>query len=146
MNRKLIVTLLRKDIQELDMITEGFMEMNEYPTSIIQLAKRKIEDIQVYIEQLSDLKSTELNVESTENVPENSKSIVEEIYETTEISATETVISEVIESTLDFNKIENTQDSGSTDLTIETTDNYSYTVLVNDKITSITQKIGRAHV
>jgi len=139
MNRKLIVTLLRKDIQELDMITEGFMEMNEYPTSIIQLAKRKIEDIQVYIEQLSDLKSTELNVESTENVPENSKSIVEEIYETTDISATETVISEVIESTLDFNKIENTQDSGSTDLTIETIDNYSYTVLVNDKITSITQ-------
>jgi hypothetical protein len=57
MNRKLIVTLLRKDIQELEMITEGFMEMNEYPKAIILLAQRKIEDIQSYINQLSEIKS-----------------------------------------------------------------------------------------
>jgi len=56
MNRKLLVTLLQKDIQELEMITEGFMEMNEYPKPIILLAQRKTEDIQSYINQLSDLK------------------------------------------------------------------------------------------
>jgi hypothetical protein len=55
MNRTLLVTLLRKDIQELDMITEGFMEMNEYPKTIILLAQRKAEDIQQYIKQLSEI-------------------------------------------------------------------------------------------
>lgn len=57
MNRKLLVTLLRKDIQELDMITEGFMEMNEYPKTIILLAQRKAEDIQQYIKQLAEIKA-----------------------------------------------------------------------------------------
>jgi len=56
MNRKLIVTLLRKNIQELDMITEGFMEMNEYPKAIINLATLKIADIQSYILQLEEIK------------------------------------------------------------------------------------------
>ncbi|HEY6913301.1 MAG TPA: hypothetical protein VI413_01405 [Paludibacter sp.] len=57
MNRKLLVTLLRKDIQELDMITEGFMEMNEYPKAIILLSQRKADDIQSYIKQLAELKT-----------------------------------------------------------------------------------------
>lgn len=56
MDRKLVVTLLRKNIEELEMITEGFMEMNEFPMAIIQLAQRKTEDIQSYIQQLSELK------------------------------------------------------------------------------------------
>lgn len=56
MNRKLLVTLLRKDIQELEMITEGFMEMNEYPKTIILLAQRKAEDIQQYINQLAEIR------------------------------------------------------------------------------------------
>jgi len=59
MNRKLIVTLLRKDIQELEMITEGFMEMNIYPKAIILLAQRKTDDIQSYIKQLSELELEE---------------------------------------------------------------------------------------
>lgn len=53
MNRKLLVTLLRKNIEELGMITEGFMDMNEYPQTIIQLAKRKTEDIQTIIDELA---------------------------------------------------------------------------------------------
>jgi hypothetical protein len=60
MNREIIVTLLRKDIQELDLITESFMEMTEYPKAIILLAQRKTEDIQSYISQLA-ANSTELN-------------------------------------------------------------------------------------
>lgn len=69
MNRKLIVTLLRKDIQELDMITEGFMEMNEYPKAIINLAQRKVADIESYIQQLGDIKLDE-NVVSNEKIDE----------------------------------------------------------------------------
>jgi hypothetical protein len=53
MNKKLLVTLLRKNIEELGMITEGFMEMNEYPAAIVQLAKRKTEDIQTIIDELA---------------------------------------------------------------------------------------------
>jgi hypothetical protein len=53
MNRKLLVTLLRKNIEELNTITDGFMEMDEYPAVIINLAKRKTEDIQTIIDQLA---------------------------------------------------------------------------------------------
>lgn len=63
MNRELLVTLLRKDIQELDMITQGFMEMSLYPKAILLLAQRKTEDIQRYIVQLSELGS-DANVEN----------------------------------------------------------------------------------
>jgi hypothetical protein len=51
------------------MITEGFMEMNEYPKAIILLAQRKTEDIQSYIRQLADVKSVESKVEETD-IPE----------------------------------------------------------------------------
>ena len=56
MNRKLLVTLLSKNIEELNVITDGFMEMNKYPASIIYLAKRKTEDIQLIIDQLAAIK------------------------------------------------------------------------------------------
>lgn len=56
MNRILLVTLLQKNIQELELITQGFMEMTEYPMPIIVLAQRKTEDIQAYIEKLALLK------------------------------------------------------------------------------------------
>lgn len=56
MNRKLLVTLLQKNIEELNMITEGFIEMNEYPSVIINLARRKTEDIQTIISQLAEIK------------------------------------------------------------------------------------------
>lgn len=66
MNRKLLVTLLQKSIQELEMITEGFMEMEHYPKAIIQLAQRKTDDIQSYIEILSTVMP-----DSTDNSAEN---------------------------------------------------------------------------
>ena len=58
MERKLIVSLLQKNIQELDMITQGFMEMTEYPPVIIKLARRKTEDILDYVRQLEEIKDT----------------------------------------------------------------------------------------
>lgn len=59
MNRKLLVSLLRKNIEELNMITDGFMEMEEYPSAIIQLAKRKTEDIQTIIYELGIIKTAQ---------------------------------------------------------------------------------------
>lgn len=56
MNRKLLVTLLHKNIEELNMMTESFMEMNEYPSAIVHLARRKTEDIQTIIDQLAEIK------------------------------------------------------------------------------------------
>ena len=53
MNRKLLVTLLSKNIEELNVITDGFMEMYHYPASIVYLAKRKTEDIHIIIDQLA---------------------------------------------------------------------------------------------
>jgi hypothetical protein len=60
MNRELLVTLIRKNIDELIMLTEGFMEMNTYPAAIINLAKNKTDDIWSYINQLGNLKPEEL--------------------------------------------------------------------------------------
>jgi hypothetical protein len=88
MNRELLVTLLRKDIQELDMITEGFIEMAEYPKAIIQLAERKADDILNYIRLLSGREAeivAEIEVTSVVETlvkPDEIKSIViePEIY------------------------------------------------------------------
>lgn len=55
MDRELLVTLIRKHIDELIMLTEGFMEMESYPEAIINLAKSKTDDIWSYINQLGAL-------------------------------------------------------------------------------------------
>ncbi len=60
MNRELLVTLIRKNIDELIMLTEGFLEMNTYPAAIINLAKNKTDDIWSYINQLGNLKPEEI--------------------------------------------------------------------------------------
>jgi len=53
MNRKLLVTLLHKNIEELGMITESFRETYDTPQAIIILAKRKSEDIQTILDELA---------------------------------------------------------------------------------------------
>lgn len=70
MNRKLIVTLLHKNIEELSMITESFMEMEEYPAAIVHIAKRKTEDIQLLIEQLAGVSEEKKLSVITKQVPE----------------------------------------------------------------------------
>ena len=70
MNRKLIVTLLHKNIEELSMITESFMEMEEYPAAIVHIAKRKTEDIQLLIEQLAGVSEDKKPSIITKQVPE----------------------------------------------------------------------------
>ncbi len=88
MNRKLLVSLLYKSIEELEMITNGFMEMDEYPKVILQLAKRKTEDIQAIIEQLEETKPVDTAVAEVQNieVEEEQIQVSEENTDTVEIT------------------------------------------------------------
>ena len=64
MERTLIVTLLQKSIEELAMMTDGFMEMTEYPAPILRLARRKAEDVLEYLGRLEEATSYEPRVTS----------------------------------------------------------------------------------
>lgn len=77
MNRTLVVSLLQKSIKELEMITEGFMEMSVYPKPIIQLSQQKIDDIQSYIKELSEISRSD----EQEKCATNPHSITAEIDE-----------------------------------------------------------------
>jgi len=141
MNRKLIVTLLRKDIQELDMITEGFMEMNEYPTAIIQLAKRKSEDIEDYIKQLSELKPENRPVESTVNIPEITEPVEHEITVANVIIEKKIEITESINDTPASDKLELDEIKETAEIDIEITNSNPNFIIASDKLpsTSITR-------
>lgn len=104
MNRKLLVTLLHKNIEELNMITESFMEMDEYPQAIVHLAKRKTEDIQTIIDQLAEIKEPVPSVIPTQPIitePESEKVEVPEIVANEPVveisSAVETIEDIVVE-------------------------------------------------
>lgn len=84
MNRALLVSLLKKNIDELILLTEGFSEMSEYPAAIMHLAKNKTDDIRSYIDQLGNFRETlvpdantiseetrETEVNTTENTEDN---------------------------------------------------------------------------
>lgn len=53
MEKKLLVTLLKKNIQELDMLTEGFQEMENFPKALLDLACMKAGDIASMLNQLA---------------------------------------------------------------------------------------------
>ena len=93
MNRKLLVTLLQKSIQELEMITEGFMEMEHYPKAIIQLAQRKTDDIASYIEILSTVMPESLDSSTEDEIQPIVHNDIEAISEK---PAEETVIAETL--------------------------------------------------
>lgn len=100
MNRKLIVTLLHKNIEELSMITESFMEMEEYPAAIVHIAKRKTEDIQLLIEQLAGVSEEKKLSIITKQVPEttviNNNQPNSAVIETPEIPVEKNNIPEVV--------------------------------------------------
>lgn len=100
MNRKLLVSLLRKNIEELEMITDGFMEMNEFPPVILKLASRKTEDIQSILDQLSEVKPVVNIIENKTQIAETisvSEQAAVEIATEPEIIATPTPIQEATE-------------------------------------------------
>lgn len=106
MNRILLVTLIKKNIEELIMLTDGFMEMTEYPTAIINLAKNKTDDIRSYIDQLDNVKPevataeilTETKVEETPIVIDPIE-VIETIQVKEELEEESVVIIESIEET-----------------------------------------------
>ncbi|OJV36017.1 MAG: hypothetical protein BGO29_14425 [Bacteroidales bacterium 36-12] len=107
MNRELLVKLIRKNIDELIMLTEGFMEMTNYPEPIINLAKNKTDDIWTYIHQLGNLDS-EKQTEDIDNVNDEAESLEEIIdaedkADTNEIYHYDDEVSQVI---IDINKDE----------------------------------------
>ena len=67
MSRELIVTLLQRQIDELMLMTEGFMDMETYPEAIIQLAKLKNVEIREYLDLLGELPKTIVSVKE-ENI------------------------------------------------------------------------------
>ncbi len=109
MDRKLIVILLKKHIQELEMITEGFMEMTTYPKPIVALARKKTEDILDYISELENLKPelTPVNSTNNEDSPreDNNTPTVDKIEESAEVTV-ETTVTEIIEEVVTTTYIE----------------------------------------
>jgi hypothetical protein len=164
MNKKLIVTLLRKDIQELEMITEGFMEMNEYPLSIIQLAQQKIEDIQTYIKQLSALIDENIETNSSETTVSANKApelIVEQLSKVVVEVENKKNIIKVIEAAKEFNESEIDKEKEHSELIpgelnneataifaknrmeiLSKADNTISSILTNKKITDIKEAIN----
>jgi hypothetical protein len=162
MNRELIVTLLRKDIQELDMITEGFMEMAEYPKAIINLALLKSKDIQSYIEQLDEIKpknlsSIEIEDASTEIKETTETEIITDTFNSeSEVEEFESEVIEIEVETAEFieNKeepfeevsesIENTETE--TTETIKSSDGETKSIVLNEKISIHTQSRNEKHI
>lgn len=92
MNRKFIVTLLRKDIKELEMITEGFSEMTEFPKAILHLAQKKADDIQDYIKQLQEIEPVACNDTHLNNQSEiEPATTIDSLSENTQPIFTETI-------------------------------------------------------
>lgn len=91
MNKNEIVSLLKKNIDELILITEGFNEMETFPAAILNLAKGKTDEIRQYIEKLeiSDVNVIKKEVVS-EVKPEIIPEIVPEIIPVVEIPQVET--------------------------------------------------------
>ncbi len=78
MNRKLIVTLLKKEIQELDLMTDGFMEIETYPKALINLALQKNESISEYINQLGGITESHFENPTAEDADEPLINFVDE--------------------------------------------------------------------
>ena len=54
MNKDMIVLLLKRDIQELNLLTDGFEKMSEFPEPLLILAKQKAENIHQSLCELSE--------------------------------------------------------------------------------------------
>lgn len=98
MNRELIVRLLKKNIDDLILLTEGFEQMTSYPDALIQLAQLKTNDIKQYLYELGDLKHSlafDETVANPVNTPEISFNEDEPEPETIQAGEFEQVETEV---------------------------------------------------
>ncbi len=95
MTREILIALILKDIKELDLLTSGFLAMEEYPEPYMQLAINKANDLVANITKLSDVKVERKKEEVVEKRPE----VEVEVIVTEEIVEEEEVV-EVVEDTV----------------------------------------------
>lgn len=96
MNRALLVSLLKKNIDELILLTEGFSEMSDYPAAIIHLARNKTDDIRSYIDQLGNIgeDTTPTVADISDENPNPDITLSEETNEVTSEPVAEIIISD----------------------------------------------------
>ncbi|MDR2840406.1 MAG: hypothetical protein LBV75_03955 [Paludibacter sp.] len=94
MNKKLLITLLRKNVDDLTIIADGFFESDDYSPALLTLARRQTEDIQLLIDQLANLNNISTTTEKIENQIEIIPQIVQE--EVAEIQAENVPADEII--------------------------------------------------
>ncbi len=105
MNRELIVSLLQKQIEELKLMTEGFMDMETYPDAIMKLALLKNDDIRDFLHQLSNL-NVQYNLTEETNLLESEPFIEENIAEKTVFETEESSKIVAVEENADVETIE----------------------------------------
>lgn len=143
MNRELIVTLLQKQIEELRLMTEGFMDMTHYPEAMIRLAMLKNSDIAEYLQKLGELKEEEEIVIVEEEEIKEEEILIEEIEEEVinqeepEIieETTEPEAVEVVEETTEPDEvevIEETIEPEEVEITAETTVSEEVEIIENE--------------
>ncbi len=87
MNKEFLVALLEKDIRELELLTEGFEDLELFPKPILKLARQKAENI---IENLSKLEN--LTTDKKEIIQQEEKKVeIKTVEETPQTTKTEFV-------------------------------------------------------
>lgn len=76
MNREIILILLRKNIHDLDLLTESLSEMTEFPPVLLRMIQQKVKEIQDYVDQLI---AEEIAIVELEKKPEFSEDQINEI-------------------------------------------------------------------
>ncbi len=76
MNREIILFLLRKNIHDLDLLTESLSEMTEFPPVLLRMIQQKVKEIQDYVDQLI---AEEIAIVELEKKPEFSEDQINEI-------------------------------------------------------------------
>jgi len=114
MNREIILILLRKNIRDLDLLTESLSEMTEFPPVLLRMIQQKVKEIQDYVDQLiaekietekeSENFETQTNEKSTETLEkeEEIKNGVTNFQMEEENSVNETIISSEIVENISF--------------------------------------------
>lgn len=117
MNREIILILLRKNIRDLDLLTESLSEMTEFPPVLLRMIQQKVKEIQDYVDQLiaeeiaivetekeSEIFEAQTNEKSTETLEkeEEIKNGVTNFQMQEENSVNETIISSEIVENISF--------------------------------------------
>ncbi|MGC3978683.1 MAG: hypothetical protein QM751_10925 [Paludibacteraceae bacterium] len=98
MNKDFLVVLLEKDIKELELLTEGFADLDSFPKPIIVLAKQKAENI---VKNLNELEKLTFKVTNNNKQEElNPTTSVKETLEDEKVPFTVSVAEEGLEGQL----------------------------------------------